>query len=61
MNGLSIFARKRLICVSTTLVFGSKWKSQTRSSSMVARHHPALVAHQNLEQREFARLQVDAH
>src|ERR671939_447254 len=31
----SSLARSRLMCVSTTLVFGSKWKSQTPSSSMV--------------------------
>src|ERR1700755_950709 len=34
-NPLSIFERRREMCTSMTLVWGSKWYSQTFSSSMV--------------------------
>jgi hypothetical protein len=40
--------------VSTTLVFGSNWKSETRSSNIASRYHTALVPHAHFEEREFS-------
>ena len=57
-NGRSILARRREICVSTTLVF-----EMNEAPHALEQHRPgdnaALVAHQDLQQAKLARLQID--
>ena len=55
----SILARRWLIWVSTILVFGSKWNSQTCSKQHLAGDDAALAAQEIFKQAELARLQID--
>ncbi len=56
---LSTFERRRLTCVSTTFVWGSKIQVPDFLQQHRAGHDLVGVLHEILEQSELARLQVD--
>jgi hypothetical protein len=55
----SILLRSRLMCVSTMLVFGSNWYSQTCSSSIVRVTSRPSARRRNSSSWKFARLKLD--